>query len=284
MAILLALVSAIAYGIADFVGGVVTQRSSAWPVAVVAALTGAVAAVPVALLEGGSPTGGDWLLAAIGGTALGIGSAFLYRGLASGQMTVVAPLSAVTTAVIPVGIGLALGERPSTLAMLGIGVAIPAILLVASAEGSADGASGHQPTATKSNGVVDGLIAGTGFGVLFAAAGRIDEAAGLVPTILMQLAAVVGVVVVAVLLGEDWVPRERSAWRAWVVGPLVVGAIVALMFATRTGLLSVVSVIASLYPAVTVLLAAALLGERVGRLQAAGLALAAAAVSMVAAG
>lgn len=322
MAILLALLSALAYGTADYVAGVVSQKSSAWQVAVIATLTATAAAIPVALLEGGDPAGRDWGLAVVAGLGSGFGSAFLYRGLATARMSVVAPLSAVTTAVIPVGIGLGLGERPSTLALLGIAIAIPAIVLVASAAEEAgdagetasaaaankrqreavagaartagehgarvhDYAHVHDPAlgaAPRSSGIVDGLLAGAGFGVLFAAAGRIDEAAGMAPTVLMQVAGLVAVVGVATALREDWVPRTRAAWSSWPVGPLVVVAVVALMLATREGLLSVVAVIASLYPAVTVLLAAALLGERVSRGQAIGLALAAGAVSLVAAG
>lgn len=284
MAILLALLSAVAYGTADYIGGVVAGRASAWQVAVVVMVSATLASLPVALLVGGEPVASDWLLSFGGGAAAGTGTAFLYRGLARGRMTVVATLSGVIAALIPVVVGLVQGDRPSSLALLGIICALPAIVLVAGGGGEDETASGAAPTESSRGAVLDGLIAGTGFGLLFAATGSLSEDAGLLPVPALELGGVLGIVIVAILLREDWVPRDPAAWQSWPSGVLGFAAVALVTIASREGLLAVVAVIASLYPAFTVLLAAVFLGERVARLQAIGLALAAAAVALVAAG
>lgn len=284
MAVLLALLSAAAYGTADYIGGVVAGRASAWQVAVVVMVSATLASLPVALLVGGEPVGSDWLLSFGGGAAAGTGTAFLYRGLSRGRMTVVATLSGVVAALIPVAVGLLQGDRPSSLALLGIACALPAIVLVAGGGGEDETAAGDAPTESSRGAVIDGLIAGTGFGLLFAATGSLTDGAGLLPVPALELGGVIGIVVVAVLLRQDWVPRDPAAWRGWPSGVLGFAAVALVTLASREGLLAVVAVIASLYPAFTVLLAAVFLGERVARLQGIGLALAAAAVVLVAAG
>ena len=133
-------------------------------------------------------------------------------------------------------------------------------------------------------GVVDGVLAGLGFGVLFVALGQVRDDAGLWPLAVAQGAAAVVVVLLALALREAWVPRDRLAWRAVLMGPLGATATTAFLLATREGLLSVVSVISSLYPATTVLLATLVLKERIQAWQGVGLALAASAVTLVALG
>ncbi len=188
-------------------------------------------------------------------------------------MGVVAPLSAVTCALLPVVVGLGLGERPGPLATVGIVVAFPAITLISR---MVDDDPSHR------GGVVDGTLAGLGFGMLFSAIGQIGDDAGLFPLMLTQAFSVVSVVMTAVVLRQPWWPGRSSAWRAVVMGPLGASATGLFLLATGYGLLSIVAVISSLYPAVTVLLASALLRERIHPGQGAGLALAAAAVALVA--
>jgi drug/metabolite transporter (DMT)-like permease len=284
MAVVLALLSAAAYGTADYIGGVIAGRASAWQVAVVVMVSATLASLPVALLVGGDPVLSDWLLSFGGGAAAGTGTAFLYRGLARGRMTVVATLSGVVAAIIPVIIGLVQGDRPSSLALVGIACALPAIVLVAGGGGEDETASGDEPTESARGAIADGLIAGTGFGLLFAATGSLSDDAGLLAVPALEIGGVLGIIAVAALLGHDWWPRERAAWGAWSSGVLGFAAVALVTLASREGLLAVVAVIASLYPAFTVLLAAVFLGERIARLQGVGLALAAAAVVLVAAG
>ncbi|MFT4035442.1 MAG: EamA family transporter [Patulibacter sp.] len=283
MALLLALLSAAAYGTSDYVGGLASSRAPAWQVAVVVMLTATVLSIPVSLVAGGTPTAHDWLLGSAGGAASGVGAGFLYRGLAHGRMTVVAPLSGVIAAVIPVIVGLATGDHPAPLALVGIACAGPAIVLVAGG-GAEQTASGDRPAERDRAAILDGVLAGVGFGMLFTTTGLLSDSAGLRVLPALDGAGLLGVIAVASLQGQAWLPRERAAWRGWPSGLLGLGAVACVTLAYRHGLMSVVSVIASLYPAVTVVLAALLLGERIGRAQAIGLLLAAASVALVATG
>ena len=279
MAVLLSLLSALSYGVSDFLGGLFSKRSGPWQTAVVGQTSSTVCTVAVALFIAGDPVGSDWVWGVVGGAGSGVGAAFLYRGLAGGRMSVVAPLSAVVCALLPVAVGLVTGDRPSALALAGIVVAFPAIALVSRVvEEDAAAQAAHR------GGVVDGILAGLGFGVLFVALGQVRDDAGLWPLAVAQGAAAVVVVLLAVALREAWVPRDRLAWRAVVMGPLGATATTAFLLATREGLLSVVSVISSLYPATTVLLATLVLKERIQAWQGVGLALAASAVTLVALG
>jgi drug/metabolite transporter (DMT)-like permease len=205
----------------------------------------------------------------------GIGAVFLYRGLAGAKMSVVAPLSAVGCALVPVVVGLATGDRPSTLAVFGIICAFPAMYLISLVV---------DEDPTHRGGVIDGILAGLGFGLLFVFIGQMSDDAGLMPLALAQAFAVLGVIALAVALRQPFVPRTREPWRAVVMGPLGATATGAFLYATHHGLLSVVSVIAALYPAGTVVLATILLRERIHAWQGVGLAFAVAAVTLVAVG
>lgn len=279
MAVVLSLVSALAYGVSDFLGGLFAKRSGPWQVAVVGQTSSTLCTAVVASFVAGAAVGSDWAWALLGGVGSGVGSAFLYRGLAGGRMSVVAPLSAVVCALLPVAVGLVTGDRPGATALTGIVVAFPAIALVSRVSATdADAALAHR------GGVVDGVLAGLGFGVLFVALGQVGDDAGLWPLVSAQAASAVTVVAVAVGLRQRWLPTDPSAWRALLMGPLGATATGAFMLATREGLLSVVSVISSLYPATTVLLATVLLKERIQAWQGLGLVLAATAVTLVALG
>ncbi|MCW2765891.1 MAG: family transporter [Nocardioides sp.] len=278
MAILLALVAAAAYGFSDFVGGVFSQRVSPWAIALMAQLGGAVVVFAVAVFVDGSPTRTDLLWSLVAGLGNGFGTAFLYRGLSSGRMGVVAPVSGVGAALVPVAVGVGTGERPALLVWVGILVALPAIWLVArepqaSAHGRRRGA-----------GLGDGVLAGLGFGTLFAALAQIPEEAGLLPLALNQVVAAVAIVLVARALRAPWVPREPLALVGMVSGCLGALAAGAFLVATHGGYLTVTAILTSLYPAFTVVLAATLLREHVHRAQALGLGLCAVAVVLVAAG
>lgn len=276
MTVLLALLGAVFYGLSDFVGGLFSRRTSAWSVALLAALSGAVFVSVAALVVDGDPTPTDLLWGVVAGLGNGLGTAFLYRGLAAGRMGVVAPISAVGAAVVPVVAGLVAGERPAALVWLGILAAFPGIWLVSREPVAAD--------APASGGVLDGVLAGLGFGSFFAALGQVPDSAGLLPIALNQLVAAVAVVVLAIALRAPWLPRDRAALAGALSGALGISAAVAFLVATHHGDLSVSAVLASLYPAFTILLAATVLKEHIHRAQAVGLALCAAAVALVAGG
>jgi drug/metabolite transporter (DMT)-like permease len=275
MVVVLSLVAAVAYGLSDFVGGLVSRRTSAWAVAFTGNAASFAGAVVLALVVAGSPTATDLAWGALAGVGTGAGGAFLYRGLAAGRMGVVAPISAVGAALVPVCVGVATGERPALLVWLGIAAAVPGIWLVSREPGS----SGDLAA-----GIVDGVLAGLGFGLLFAAMGQVPEGAGFAPLAVSQAAAMVCVALTAAMLGGRWWPHERS--QAWgvVAGLLATAAVVAFLLATQTGLLTVASVVTSLYPAITIAMAAVLLRERIHPSQGIGLLMCGVAVGLVAAG
>jgi drug/metabolite transporter (DMT)-like permease len=292
MAVILALCSALAYGLSDFLGGVLARRTSAWSVAVVAQTASAACTALVAwVFVQGDPSAADLRWALLAGVGSGTGAGFLYRGFAAGRMGVVAPVSAVGAALVPVLVGVVTGERPSPLVWLGVLFALPAIWLVSSTPGarhapsaeSAEAGPGQQ-RAGLAAGLPDGVLAGLGFGVLFAALGQVPDSAGLWPLALCQGVGVPAVVLLAVSLRAPWVPRGRTVRLAAFVGPLGAIATGFFLLSSQRGLLTVAGVLASLYPASTVLLAALVLNEKVHRAQGVGLGLCALAVVLVAGG
>jgi drug/metabolite transporter (DMT)-like permease len=276
--VLLALGAAVAYGLSDFLGGVVSRRTSVWPVAFTACLGAAIGTLVLALLVPGHADGHDLVWGLVAGLGSGTGTAFLYRGFAAGRMGVVAPVSAVGAALLPIVIGVVVGERPSVLVWLGILVALPGIWLV-SREPTADDAPGGAAA-----GLVDGVLAGLGFGLLFAALGQVPDSAGFWPVMGTQVVSCVTVAVAALALGGDPVPRRTLQWGGLGAGLLATLAVVGFLLARQQGLLSVAAVLTSLYPAFTVLLATLLLGERLHRAQSLGLLLCAVTVVCVATG
>lgn len=275
MGVLLALAAALAYGLSDFVGGLASRRTSAWPVAFVGALGALAGSLVLAATVDGDPTGGDLSWGALAGVGSGVGGAFLYRGLAAGRMGVVAPVSAVGAALLPVVVGVATGERPALVVWLGIAAAVPGIWLVSREPGE---------SASVAAGLLDGVLAGLGFGLLFAAMGQVPEGAGYWPLAVAQATAVASVPVVATALGGRWRPTAASEAWGLLAGALATVAVLAFLLATQTGLLTVAAVVTSLYPAFTVLLAATTLREHIHRGQAVGLVLSGVAVALVAAG
>lgn len=282
MAVVLSLCAAVAYGLSDFIGGVVSRRVNPWAIAFTAQLGGAVVILFLSAVTDGSPRDEDVGWAVLAGLGNGVGTAFLYRGLSSGRMGVVAPISGVGAALVPLLVGLLTGERPGALAWAGIVAALPAIWLVAR-EPAPDHPSQRTPETSKAFGVLDGVMAGLGFGILFAALGQIPESSGFLPLALNQFVGMAVVAALATGMGHVFWPRQSTAYLGLVSG--VLGATATLLFlaATQTGLLTISAVITSLYPAFTVVLAALLLRERIHRAQGVGLLLCAVAVALIAA-
>ncbi|MEO5652358.1 MAG: EamA family transporter [Marmoricola sp.] len=284
MTVLIALGAAMTYGLSDVVGGAASRRTSAWPVATVSAATALVAALAIALLLPGTPSTTDLLWGALAGIGNGAGAGFLYRGLASGRMGVVGPVSGVGAAAIPVIVGVLTGERPAALVWAGILVAAPAIWLVAR-EPRPDVSSEEVHRPGLAAGLLDGVLAGCGFGLVFSALGQVEQASGYWPVALSQAVGVPTVILLALAVGGSAVPRHRSELHGGMVsGVLSATALVGFLVATQQGLLAVSAVLTSLYPAGTVLLAAVVLHERVHRIQAVGLTLCAVCVTLVALG
>ena len=171
--ILLSLCSAIAYGLSDFIGGVLTRRANVWAIAATSQGTAALLTVGLVLTNAGTPDARHMLLSVLAGLGSGAGNLFIYRGLAAGRMAVVAPLSGIAAAALPVLVGIVGGERLDVRPLIGILTALPAIWLVSG------GGSGLADARRVD--VVHGLTAGVGFGVQFSALGFIPQEAGLGP-------------------------------------------------------------------------------------------------------
>ena len=281
LGILLALSSALAYGAADFIGGVGSRRHSSWQVVLVGQAAGALVMLVAGLMRPGSPAMADFAWAILAGVGSATGSIFLFRGLARGRMGLVAPISAVGAAVLPVLVGVALGDRPSWLVWVGVLAALPGIWLV-----SRETTSGR-PASTR-GALIDGAIAGVGFGVLFVALAQISADAGVLPLAANQLIGAILTMVAATSLGQPWRPRRGmgAGVVGWGSASGVLGAsgTLAFMLATGTTSLGIAGVLASLYPAVTVLLAAGVLGERIGTAQRTGIGICILAVATLALG
>ena len=283
MAILLALVSALCYGTSDFIGGVLSARIKPWTAAFTGQFAGGVLLGLLCLVRGTPLPAAALGWGALAGLGGGVGIIYLYRGLSTGRMGVVAPLSGVLAALVPATVGVITGDRPSAISWLGIVAALPATWLVASSSEHGDDDRGA-PRAGLGEGVLDGLLAGAGFGLSFAAVPQAPASAGQWPVSVELLVAALVAVVGATIAGESWLPRTRTALFAVSTGVLAASALVAFLAATHHGMLAVTSVIAALYPAATVLLAVVVLRERVHRTQALGLGLCAIAVALVAGG
>jgi drug/metabolite transporter (DMT)-like permease len=280
--VLLAFSSALAYGAADFIGGTASRRFSSWQVVLVGQTAGALVMLASGLLIPGSPVGSDfaWALLAGGGSATG--SIFLFLGLARGRMGLVAPISAVGAAVLPVLVGVAVGEPPSWLIWIGLVAALPGIWLVSRDTASDHPAAVIERAAAKRGALLDGVLAGGGFGILFVALGQISDDAGLLPLAANQLVGAILTLAFAACLRQPWRPRRGVVARGSASGLL--GALGTLAFVVATGMTSLgtAGVLASLYPAITALLAAGLLGERIGTGQLAGIGVCTAAVAALA--
>ena len=274
MGILLGLAAALLYGGSDFGGGVASRRFGPVRVTVVGSAVATVLAWAVLILAGGpgpSARAIAWGLAS--GLAGGTGTLVLYRGLARGQMSVVGPVSAVGAAVVPVVAGIALGERPSLLAVAGVLVALPAIVLVA-ASGSVRGRLGA--------GLLDGLVAGLAFGILFVGLAQAGRNAGLWPVASEQTGSLLPVLAVAVKSRAPLRIPVRAAGLPVLAGASGMAATLAYFYATHFSMLAIAAVLVSLYPGATVLLARTLLHERFSLAQRAGLGLCALAVAAIA--
>lgn len=286
MAALLALLAAAAYGAADFLGGLATRRLP--PVAVVLRTNfiGLAGLVPCALLLGdGAVPGRDLAIGAAGGISVLSGLLLLYRGLARGVMSVFAPVTAVLSAVVPVVTGLATGERPSVVALAGIPLALAGIALLAREPRDEDTRTRGLPFAD----LIGALGAGVGFGLFFVALDATSEDAGIWPVVAARAASMVVLVTLAATTtaGRAGPVRARAGTTPWLLvgcGLLDAGANALVLLATQRGLLTLVAVLAALYPASTLVLARVVLGERLAVSQRAGLLLAGTAVVLVTAG
>ena len=276
MAVVLALASAVVYGASDFLGGLASRRTSVFGVVAMSQLIGLVALVALLPWLGGPVDGADLAWGAAAGLAGAAGLVVFFRTLAGGVMSVVAPVTALTAAAIPVLVGLLGGDTIGTWAAAGIALALLAVVLV-SAESGLTALRAARPAA-----LAPALLAGTMFGLFFVLLDRTSADAGLTPLVAARTASVALVVAIA-LVGRQSLRVSRAALPLVAVsgvGDMTANAL--FLLATQAdGQLAITGVLASLYPVSTVVLAQVVLRERLVRAQVAGLLAAAAAVVLI---
>jgi drug/metabolite transporter (DMT)-like permease len=324
IAILLALAAAAGYGGSDYTAGLASRRASAIRVTLVSeAVSVVVVGLALAAFGAGPLSLHAVAWGSVAGLAGMSGALALYVGYRHAAFSVAGPLSAVGAAGFSVLAGLLLGERPTALALTGIALALPAIVGVSASTrsasgapadgppadgppadggsadggsadgGSADGGSAPEPRAAPEPaaarrraelGVTYGLVAGACFALLFIGLNEAGSGSGLWPVFSGQAVALAAVICVAACTRDLRLPEARGGGLAALAGLTGAPATILYFVATHHGLLAVTAVITSLYPAVTILLARVLLGERLTAFRLGGLVLAAASVSLIAVG
>jgi drug/metabolite transporter (DMT)-like permease len=279
LAVALAFSSSLCWGLADFIGGLQSRVRPLVTVLLIAQV--AAVAMAIAFVAGSGdpfPDLGPAALATGAGVAGCAALAAFYRGLAIGTMSIVAPVSA-TGAAVPVLVGLATGERPGAIQVAGIVVAMGGIVLAAREPGDAPAGS-----AMRASLVLAGLAA-LGFGTFFVLIDRATELGGAPWSLLLVRVGEVALLGALALATRPAMPSGiRDAGPLLGIGVLDFSATAFFALATEQGLLSVVSVVGSLYPAVTVVLARIVLAERVARSQEVGVLLTLAGVVAISAG
>jgi drug/metabolite transporter (DMT)-like permease len=278
IAVILALGAAVAWGAADYLGGLKSRAVATLVVVAFGQATGlALVAAFVAARGEEPPEPRFFVYAALAGAAGAVGIGALYRGLAVGAMSIVAPITA-TGAVIPVVVGVATGERPSTLQGAGLALALGGVVLAARQQRGAD------LRGRVAAGVGLALLAALGIGSFLVALDAASEG-GVAWALLVQRTVCLGLVLGAALLARPDLSFSRvDVAPILAIGALDMAANVLFAVASTRGLVSVVSVVASLYPVTTVVLARLLLEERIGRAQQLGVVAALSGVVLITAG
>lgn len=270
----LSLLASLGWGFADFGGGLTSRGSPVLGVLLGSQVASLAVGLPILALRAEpamQPL--DLGISVLGGLLAASGLAFLYRGLSVGRMGVVAPVAAVLTAALPVLFGFATEGVPSWLAIVGIGVAVVSVVLVSRSPDVGDG---------RPSGLAYGLVAGTIFGAFTIAASGLSDDVVLSPVIVIRVASVT-------FLGT-WILVRRQAWRVprgrWpalvAIGVIDMAATASYLSAIAIGPLAIAAILASLYPVVTTILAAAVLRERISLVHAVGIAAAGVAVVLIA--
>jgi len=283
MVLLLGLAAAVLYGTGDFLGGLATRKVPVLAVLLFAQTAGVIVALPAAVMWPGpaSLAGLAWGISA--GLIGGVGVIIFYLGLAAGPMSVVAPVSGLVSTVLPVAVALAEGERPGVGVNAGALLCLAAVVLTSCAGDDTPAAPPRRlPGAVRVLGY--GIASGTSFGLFFLLIRNAGQSGELWPVAAARIGELAVVLVTAAALRRSLRPRGaqgRLRLAAAAAGAIDVTANICYVAATRTGKFGLAVVLAALYPAVTVLLARVVLGERLRWVQRAGLGLAAIGIILV---
>ncbi|MBS3940491.1 MAG: EamA family transporter [Actinobacteria bacterium] len=274
MGALLALGSALSFGVSDFAGGLAARRASALTVTLVGQLAGLAVLVPAVVLVGGTPSVEALGLGAAAGLLGSLGLVLYLRCMALGPMGLISPTAALVGAGVPVAWGVLLaGESLQSRDVAGVLAGLVAVVLVAYRPGTS-------LTAAASRGPLMAAGAGVAFGLFLVLLDRTPADSGLWPLIGARLA---GTSLLLAVLSRARRPWPEGSGLRLALGSGVMDQLANVLFllATRAGLLSLASLLSSLYPVVVVVLARQLLHERLTRQQAAGVTLALAATTLI---
>jgi drug/metabolite transporter (DMT)-like permease len=273
--VVLGLLAAAFYGVGDFAGGYASRSRNVLNVLLYSYPVGVVLMVAMLPLFPGHVTGHTILFGILGGIAGEVGVITLYGLMAVAPMNIVSPITAVLAAIVPVAFGVVIGERPHLSAWIGIVLGIGAVVLVSRT--SED--NPHGPVSTRVLSL--SMLAGVGFGLYFIFLARAGSDSGIWPVVISRLASALLIIPLARVRRSTAVVRGRLLGLTMVAGGFDALANLFFLLATHRGLLSLASVLTSLYPAFTVILAVGLLHEHTSRAQRVGLGLAAIAIVLI---
>ena len=269
--------SALLYGIADFSGGFAAGKSRLLSVLLLSQLVGTtIALAALAIMGHGVPTIRDLMWGSLAGFSGSMGLFMLYGGIAKSIVAIVSPASALVGAIIPVIFALLLGERPTAKAIIGCALCLPAILMLTWESGD-----GEHPRKSVKEALTYGVFAGLGFGVFFVALSRSSPSAGLWPLVGARIASITAFILALVISGQPFRIERSGLVPSLIAGAADMGANILFLLASQSGMLSLVAVITSLFPAPTVILARFLLHQRIPPVRMAGLVLAMVGVALI---
>ena len=275
MTVLLGLLAALLYGVGDFAGGIASRRFGAITVLLWSYPVGAVLMTAMLPLFPGAVTAKTVVYGVLGGAAGLVGVVLMYGLMTVAPINVISPVTAVLAAIVPVTIGVGLGERPRVTAWLGILLGLGAVALVTRSDDSQPhGRLGPRILALAG-------LAGIGFGLYFVLLARAGNDSGLWPLVVSRISSAALIVPLARARSAIAPIGGRTAWVVLLAGVCDALANLFFLLASRHGLLSLASVLTSLYPAATVVLAVWVLHERANVVQRLGLGLATAAVVLI---
>ncbi|MFN2561438.1 MAG: EamA family transporter [Jatrophihabitans sp.] len=268
MTVVLGLAAAVLYGIGDFAGGFASRRHTAVTVLLLSYPVGAVLMAAMLPLFGGHPDTRSAVYGVAGGAAGLLGVVLMYSLMTVAPINVISPVTAVLAAIVPVVVGVIIGERPHPTAWSGIVLGLSAVVLVSrTTEAHPHGRIGART-------LVLATVSGLGFGLYFVFLARAGNHSGLWPLVISRFSSALLILPLARARGAFSIVRGRMLGIIVLAGACDALANLCFLIASRHGLLSLASVLTSLYPAITVLLAVSLLREHTTATQRIGLGLA----------
>jgi drug/metabolite transporter (DMT)-like permease len=277
MALLLAGLSALLYGIADFSGGFASRKNQVFSVLILSQCIGiTITLITIATQGHGLPHLVDAVWGILAGVTGVLGLYMLYKGIAKSIVAIVSPASAVVGAFISVVFALVKGERPSDIAIIGSIICFPAIILL-TREGTLEIAE----KALIKVALIYGVISGLGFGIFFISLSRCNSSSGVWPLLIAKLVAITITSTIMVVTKQPFRIERNAFALALIAGIADMGANILFMMASQLGMLSLVVIITSLFPAPTVILARIFLKQKIPMVRIIGIILALIGVGLI---